>query len=172
MECMVCFETREMYQLKGCQHSICTICANDIKQLPSCIKQPFSNIITFTIPEKTTCLKCPYCRQDEPCQYNMDELQKKYPFKYKLWLEAEMKYLNGYTYITVTNTYKYGNSRKIYKQDKHYLYREGDIIDNICDLYPNHLKPGYHEVTQFQKNQIKQYKHYKVYKNQKFNIRK
>ena len=168
MECMICFETRSPYHLKGCNHTICEVCAEQLKSVPSCIKHPFSNKITVVIPETINCLKCPYCRQDEPSSFNMDYLQKKYPDEYKLWMEAELKYNGSYTYLIVMDSVKIEHNRKIQYKPSIFYFHEGEIIDCIYEYLPikfimTRFRGGYSK-----RDQLKQYKQYKVYKNRKF----
>ena len=74
MECMICFtETNSIYKMKGCSHTICTSCSVKMYDMPSSIAYPFSNL--FTMNELITrCLRCPYCRQQEPMEGNLQSL--------------------------------------------------------------------------------------------------
>jgi hypothetical protein len=65
---MICFENRPVYKMKGCNHTICTLCADRMKDMPSNIVYPFSNIFTVKC-QGVRCLRCPYCRTREPVQF-------------------------------------------------------------------------------------------------------
>jgi hypothetical protein len=66
---MICFEKRPEYKMKGCDHTICTVCADQMKDMPSSIVYPFSNIFTVKC-QGVSCLRCPYCRTREPVHFN------------------------------------------------------------------------------------------------------
>lgn len=158
MECMICFETRASYQLKGCIHTICEVCAEQLKTVPACVKHPFSNKITVTIPETINCLKCPYCRQDEPASFNMDHLRKKYPDEYKLWMEAEMNYNGNQTHLIIMDTVKYERGRKIKFRPEICYFHEGEIIDCICEYLPIQWTMVRWRGGYSKKDQLKEYK--------------
>jgi len=73
--------------MKGCSHTICTVCADRMKEIENTYVYPFSNV--FTLHEApVSCLKCPYCRQQEPVRlpdlriYSIEEYITKFIEKY------------------------------------------------------------------------------------------
>ena len=137
-ECMICYDLGAQYQLKGCKHSICTTCANKLKQVPSCIKHPFSNKITVLLPVHDTILKCPYCTVSEPSCHNLDQLQREYPHQYRVWIEAEMRYHpdRKYTFFTFADQVKYSDSKRRKTSISYHYYDENEFIDCVHELRP------------------------------------
>ncbi len=111
MECMICFGVNEMYSLKGCNHSICILCADKMKDKKS-IKHPFSHTFTMIINEGVKCIKCPYCRQVEPANFDMTSLIKKHKKDYHFWIELELNF-DGEKSIArdITQVYSLGKKR-------------------------------------------------------------
>jgi hypothetical protein len=91
---MICFETRPMYHMKGCAHTICMACADQMNDMPSSIVYPLSNV--FTVKEGVKCLTCPYCRTREPCKLIMNDKLKK---AYNLWMQLELTYDGEKSYV-------------------------------------------------------------------------
>lgn len=150
-ECMICFETRSMYRLKGCVHSICTECADSMKDDES-IQHPFSHTFTMIISEQIKCIKCPYCRQMEPAHFNMNKLIKENYDDYKFWLDLELKFDGEQSLACETETdYFLGKKRTI---TKYVLAMEGDSFDR----YHDNSTGRYRKMPMSKRDQLNGYK--------------
>lgn len=111
MECMICFETRPAYHMKGCAHTICTVCADQMKDMPSSIVYPLSNV--FTVEEQgVKCLRCPYCRTREPCNPCKLIMNNELKKAYNLWMQLELTYDGEKSKVHLPYRYYYcGKSR-------------------------------------------------------------
>jgi hypothetical protein len=74
---MICFnEMSSVYKMKGCSHTICTLCAEQMKDMPSSIAYPLSNVFTVKC-QGVSCLRCPYCRIREPVIFKLNKWDTK-----------------------------------------------------------------------------------------------
>jgi len=105
---MICFEQRPIYNMKGCSHTICTLCAEQMKGMPSSMAYPLSNV--FTVKDQgVVCLRCPYCRMREPVNFKQIITGTD---AYKMWLELELKYDGEKSNVTIMyNDYYHGKNR-------------------------------------------------------------
>jgi hypothetical protein len=110
---MICFEKNTPYQLKGCSHLICEHCAERLRDKNS-VQHPFSCNFTMTVDKGVNCIKCPYCRQREPTNFDMPKIIKKYKNDYYFWLELEMKF-DGEQSVAkdIAMEYSFGKKRMV-----------------------------------------------------------
>lgn len=130
-ECMVCLETKSMYQMRGCSHCICSDCAYTMKNNNDYITHPFSQTVTVHIKIKLTetSLKCPYCRQWEPNNFKMSRLIKDFPRSYRLWMSLELNAEDETSHVIIPQRiFANGKKQVCYI---HYRVDEGESITCI-----------------------------------------
>lgn len=122
MECMICYEPiQKSYVVRGCNHIMCSTCANQIRKTTYRISDiHFNSTWDIEITGTKARIKCPMCRQVEPGM-DLSEFKKKYPLCYINFIELEL-YLNEdgdsfYTSFDIDTTFVH------YKmQNKHIPY--------------------------------------------------
>ena len=150
-ECMICFESRTMYKLKGCSHSICVECEQSMKTEES-IQHPFSHTFTVMISEQIKCIKCPYCRQMEPAHFNMNRLMQEHNDDYKFWMELELKF-DGEQSVACDVETDYFLGRK--RTSIHYfLALKGESFDRYFD----HSTGRYRKMPMTKRDQLNEHK--------------
>jgi hypothetical protein len=127
---MICFETHQSYEIKGCSHSICVHCAEKLKDKKS-IKHPFSNVFTMVVDDGVKCIKCPYCRRQEPTNFDMPKIIKKNKHDYYFWLELEM-YFDGEQSVAKDLTWDYSFGKKRMKT-KIFIAQKGSMFARFYD---------------------------------------
>jgi hypothetical protein len=87
---MICLEMGPVYNMNGCVHTICTLCADQMRGMESSIVYPLSNV--FTLKEQgVVCLRCPYCRTRESFNFTECVNSIRYRESYNLWMELELR---------------------------------------------------------------------------------
>jgi hypothetical protein len=115
--------------MKGCSHTICTVCADHMKEMENTYVYPFSNV--FTLREApVACLKCPYCRQQEPVLlldlriYSMEEYITKFIEKYtKIITDAYPERFSSDELLKMCEDINVEHKYRKYKSQMHNSYK-------------------------------------------------